>query len=166
MNGSIANGLNLVHHYLNTSFTREFQCDIKSQLKNGKELQVMLTNMDSEVSAVVRERHERFEPLVNNEKFLNWWPVVIEPFGFHAIPQGFVTMLTFWKHVKDVIELEKVAFYGEEAKDVIDYCRSVNKTSDGQIWQAWAEYVAVKYENKHQRGIQPVNVVPIRRSSM
>ena len=46
MNGSIANGLNLVHHYLNTSFTREFQCDLKSQLKNGKELQLIVDWME------------------------------------------------------------------------------------------------------------------------
>ena len=166
MNGSIANGLNLVHHYLNTSFTREFQCDIKTQAENGKELQVMLTNMDSEVSAVVRKRHERFEPLADNKKFRNWWPILIKPFGFHAVPQGFVTMLTFWKHVEDVIEVEKVAFYGDEAKDVLLYCQSVNKTSDQQMWQEREKYAAVKYENKHQRGIQPVNVVPIRGSSM
>tara|TARA_R100000773_G_C4216010_1_gene114740 strand:- start:776 stop:1276 length:501 start_codon:yes stop_codon:yes gene_type:complete len=166
MNGSIANGLNLVHHYLNTSFTREFQCDIKSQLINGKELQLMLTNMDSEISSVVKERHNHLRPLIDNEKFLNWWPVIIEPFGFHAIPQGFVTMLTSWKHRKDVIEVEKVAFYGDEAKDVLHYCQSVNKKIDGELWQAWAKYAAIKYENKHQRGIQPVNVIPIRGSSM
>ena len=98
MNGSIASGLNLVHHYLNTSFSREFRCDDSLRVSQ-RDITVkwMYTNLQQDHKEIWIKRLGQNKPLGEEQEFLDWWPILREPHGFHIMFEEHFTCLTIWK---------------------------------------------------------------------
>jgi len=161
MKGSIANGLNLVHHYLNTSFSREFRCDESVRIET-RDITVkwMYTNLRPDNKEIRMKRLGENKTLGREQEFLDWWPILREPHGFHIIYHAhfFHTCLTVWKKEEDAVEVEKIALYGDDGADAIAYCESIGKvmaTADKEAWDAYSKH------NAELRLTRKNNVIPI-----
>ena len=159
MKGSIANGLNLVHHYLNISFSREFRCDDSLRISTlGITVKWMYTNLTQDYKEIWIKRLGQNKPLGEEQEFLNWWPIIRKPHGFHIIFHEHFTCLTVWKKENDAVEVEKIALYGDDAADAVAYCDSIGKvmaTADKEAWDAFSKHsAALRFPRKS-------NVIPI-----
>ncbi len=159
MKGSITSGLNLVHHYLNTSFTREFRCDDSLRIRTrGITVKWMYTNLTQDHKEIWIKKLSQNKPLGEEQEFLNWWPVLQKPYGFHMMFQAHFACLTVWKKEEDIVEVEKIALYGEDGADAIAYCESIGKiiaTADKEAWDAYSKHSAALRFTKRS------NVIPI-----
>ena len=159
MNISIASGENLVHHYLNTSFVREFRCDDSLRIsKRDITVKWMYTNLTQDHKETWTKRLSENKPLGEEQEFLEWWPILRAPHGFFIQFEADFTCLTVWKKEEESIEVEKIALYGDNAVDATAYCDSIGKVmapADKKAWDAYKKHSAALALTKRS------NVIPI-----
>ena len=151
MQPSITVGRDLVHHYLNLSYIRNFRPIFSEYVQPiDKTFKVMMTNATSHIeNATINRLNNMAVNWLQNPDFVDWFEPLKTPLGWYAHQQAGMCFLNLWRTEDTVIEGEMVCLYGRDAQDLYSYAKMVGAVKNQEEHNQWivVDRPAVKRPN-------------------
>mgnify|MGYP003128212238 FL=1 len=139
MQPSIKYGRDLIHHYLNLSFIRDFRPIHKSYVpKLDKSFSVMMTNATENIIQLTMQRFDDLEEYYyGNQEFMEWFQPFQKPHGFYVHKQQGMSFLNLWRWEGNEILGEMVCLYGKDSEDAFAYAKIVGAIQNQDERESW-----------------------------